>query len=169
MHRQFFFDPPGKTAKVCKMDGSRSGELVDDKMASLRALFEAKGLVVDVAGEISASMLDSPRADVRRLLAGLGRHPSLVSDLNAGTLLPSSFLTLDDDALASRAVADARQRKCQDADETFIRMECPECGADGRGTTFLSAAGAKPMMGRAQIVLRGQCVECGHVWIADDR
>lgn len=142
----------------------------------LRLLLERRGLSAAVISAVSQRLERIPVADSRRLLAGLARRPTLVAALNSGQMTPKAFMKLDDDALSSPALAEARRsaaaaRSTPQADDGyFLRLTCPECGStQAHGSLFNSCAGAKPMLGRSQIVTRGQCGDCGNVWIKDER
>eukprot|EP00747_Dinoflagellata_sp_TGD_P185941 gnl/TRDRNA2_/TRDRNA2_42738_c0_seq1.p1 gnl/TRDRNA2_/TRDRNA2_42738_c0~~gnl/TRDRNA2_/TRDRNA2_42738_c0_seq1.p1 ORF type:complete len:183 (+),score=33.09 gnl/TRDRNA2_/TRDRNA2_42738_c0_seq1:117-665(+) len=142
--------------------------------ARLVELLQARGITSQVAAAVSNLLKEAPAAESRRLLAGLARHPGLGLGLNSGTLTPADFIGLSDDALATAAVVDARcaaaAARSRMPEDSRFRLDCPECGAENaRGVLINSAAGAKPMLGRCQMVTRGECSECGHVWVASGR
>lgn len=163
------------TKKASVLAQSRQLSLEADSASHQRlpALLRARGINEAVACEISELLREAQPVDVRRLLAGLARHPEFACQLNSGKLRPADFVAMDDDALATPEIVESRQAAAIAAarplEDGCLRLQCPECAVDSaRGSYIHSAAFSKPQLGRAQMVLRGECVECGHVWLAGD-
>mmetsp|Transcript_22421 Transcript_22421/g.33566 ORF Transcript_22421/g.33566 Transcript_22421/m.33566 type:complete len:222 (+) Transcript_22421:97-762(+) len=141
----------------------------------LRQLLLRRGLSSEAASLLVVSLLPMPPARQRGVLTALGRLSELVAkandDARIGSLCATAILQEIDDEVQKRQAELLKQSREAHpfSGDDEIKLECPECdSSSATGTMFNSAAGSKPMLGRARIVTRGSCSQCGHVWIADE-
>eukprot|EP00933_Yihiella_yeosuensis_P045154 TRINITY_DN4047_c2_g2_i1.p1 TRINITY_DN4047_c2_g2~~TRINITY_DN4047_c2_g2_i1.p1 ORF type:complete len:193 (-),score=41.88 TRINITY_DN4047_c2_g2_i1:228-806(-) len=157
--------PRGSSSQSCGEPSTAVKRLI--------GLFQARGVERNVAVPLADLLEEASSAEVRNLLSSLAKQPAIAQELNTKKVSAKAFIRKfkdGDPEVKQRKAADAVKTEAPRWHDGFMRIDCPECGSeDARAALFNSCAGAKPMLGRAQMVTRGECGECGNVWIKDER